>query len=74
MKAVRDIDHKMEQASIWYYAALEYVRIQKGRGFVYAVGNQLYTRVKTEGYRAARYYSTIELALVLEDEMMMKET
>ena len=39
-----------------------------------AVGNQLYTRVKTEGYRAARYYSTIELALVLEDEMMMKET
>ena len=47
MKAVRDIDDKMEQASI-YYAALEYVRIQKGRGFVCAVGNQSYTRVKTE--------------------------
>ena len=45
MKSVRDIDEKMEQPST---AALEYVRIQKGRGFVYAVGNELYKRVKTE--------------------------
>jgi len=46
MKSVRDIDEKMEQPST---AALEYVRIQKGRRFVYAVGNELYKRVKTEG-------------------------
>ena len=42
----------------------DYIAIQKGRGYVYAFGNNIYARVKTEGnikYRRCVKYSEMDV-------------